>query len=103
MKKNKYATLPTDKVVGDKIRRAREERKVPQAILAEELEMSPTTLRKIENGEKSPTLAQLNAIADLLEVDADTLVCTKADEKVQKAIEQLEYNLHLLKIVAGYK
>lgn len=102
MKKNKYATLPSDKVVGDRIRRAREERKVPQATLAEELEMSPTTLRKIENGEKSLTLAQLNAIAKLLELDAATLVCLKANEKVQKAIEQMEYDLRLLKTEVGY-
>ena len=103
MEENKFASLPTDEEVGKRIRDAYKKCGKTQEEVATAVKMSPSTLRNIENGVTSPTLKQLNAFADLLGVDATTFLNPPATDNMKKAIEQIEYNLLLIKAEVGHK
>lgn len=54
---------------GTQIRILREERKMSREMLVELLNLSPTTIARIENGDRTPTLDELKAISKEFDVN----------------------------------
>ena len=75
------------KAVGQRIKTAREKKNMTQEDLAALVDISPTHVSVIERGSKIPRLDTFVAIANVLEVSADSLLvdvvdhATKSDEK----------------------
>jgi transcriptional regulator with XRE-family HTH domain len=64
----------TDKSFGERLRKERGDRRWTQPQLAQKLGMHPTTLAKIEKGERSVRIVEAATIADLLDVSLDSLL-----------------------------
>lgn len=61
-------------VIGHKVRAIREMQGVSQEFLAEKLKLSQTSLSKIENGEMKIDFERLCEIAEILDVDINTII-----------------------------
>jgi transcriptional regulator with XRE-family HTH domain len=61
-------------MVGDAIRRARQEHGWTQAFLAEQSGLSPNYIARLERGELGPSLFVANRITEALQMDLDALV-----------------------------
>ncbi len=69
--------------IGSRIKAAREQKNYTQEDLAAIVDLSPTHISVIERGVKPPKLATLVAIANALEVSADTLLQDVVDHSVE--------------------
>ncbi|MDD3107561.1 MAG: helix-turn-helix transcriptional regulator, partial [Bacilli bacterium] len=72
------------KIIGQRIKIAREERKFTQKQLAEKLSISFQAVSKWENGESFPDLGQLVALSELFKISLDQLIKENAKEQVVK-------------------
>ena len=61
-------------VVGEGIRRARQEHGWTQAFLAEQARLSPNYIARLERGELGPSLFVANRICEALAIDLEALV-----------------------------
>lgn len=98
------------KAVGQRIRAAREKKNLTQEDLAALVDLSPTHVSVIERGTKVPRVDTFVAIANVLEVSADSLlvdVVNHATKSVASdlsaAIENLPQNekIRILKVVSA--
>lgn len=98
------------KAVGQRIRAEREKREMTQEDLAALVDISPTHISVIERGTKIPRLDTFVAIANVLEVSADSLLIDVADyatlgvaSTLSAAIEGLPHDeqLRVLKVVSA--
>ncbi len=60
--------------IGSRIRKARKQKKLSQTDLANMLDKSMRTIQKYESGEIEPSIAMINEIAKILEVDSSYLM-----------------------------
>lgn len=65
-------------MVGDAIRRSRQEHGWTQAFLAEQAGLSPNYIARLERGELGPSLFVANRICSALEIDLEVLVTPSA-------------------------
>lgn len=65
--------------VGKRIQEIRQHRGMTQSALSQRLEMTPKYISNIECGSKNPTLETFVAIANALEIDANTLLVDVLD------------------------
>ncbi len=75
--------------IGSRIKAARERKNYTQEDLAAIVDLSPTHVSVIERGVKPPKLATLVAIANALEVSADTLLQDVVDYSVEGVSSKL--------------
>ncbi len=75
--------------IGSRIKAARERKHYTQEDLAAIVDLSPTHVSVIERGVKPPKLATLVAIANALEVSADTLL----QDVVERSVEGVSSDL----------
>lgn len=61
-------------IVGEAIRRARQEHGWTQAFLAEQAGLSPNYVARLERGELGPSLFVASRICDALQIEIDALV-----------------------------
>lgn len=61
-------------MVGEAIRRARQEHAWTQAFLAEQAGLSPNYIARLERGELGPSLFVANRICEALSIEVDALV-----------------------------
>ena len=96
------------KVVGQRIRAAREKKNLTQEDLAALVEISPTHVSVIERGTKIPRLDTFVAIANVLEVSADSLLIDVVEHaavnvasELSASIESLPHNeqMYILKVI----
>lgn len=66
--------------LGERLRAARLRRRMSQAALATRADVSLPTLRKLENGESTSSLATLMRVLDVLGLDADINTVARDDE-----------------------
>jgi transcriptional regulator with XRE-family HTH domain len=71
-------TEPLKKVLGSQVRDLRLTRRLSQECLAEELGVSTRYLAGIERGERNLTLDSVDALAEQLEVEAQSLMTVGA-------------------------
>ncbi len=96
------------KAVGQRIRAAREKKNLTQEDLAALIEISPTHMSVIERGAKIPRLDTFVAIANVLEVSADSLLIDVVEHaavnvasELSASIESLPHNeqMYILKVI----
>ena len=96
------------KAVGQRIRAAREKKNLTQEELAALIEISPTHVSVIERGAKIPRLDTFVAIANVLEVSADSLLIDVVEHaavnvasELSASIESLPHNeqMYILKVI----
>lgn len=96
------------KAVGQRIRAAREKKNLTQEELAALVEISPTHMSVIERGAKIPRLDTFVAIANVLEVSADSLLIDVVEHaavnvasELSASIESLPHNeqMYILKVI----
>ena len=77
------------KAVGLRIKKAREAKKLTQEDLAALVELSPTHISVIERGPKTVKLDKFVAIANALDVSADSLLVDVAIHSVEGVTSEL--------------
>lgn len=77
------------RAVGERIRAAREAKRMTQQELAELVDLSPTHVSVIERGVKSPRLETFILIANALEVSADALLIDVVNDASQGVASEL--------------
>jgi transcriptional regulator with XRE-family HTH domain len=61
-------------IFAERLRAARELRKMSQSDLAEEADLQPSAISHFETGRRSPSFANLKALSDALNVTTDYLI-----------------------------
>lgn len=89
------------KILGKRVRELREERRMTQAKLAEQADLSTNYIGEIERGEAQATLDSLFAIMDALEINP-SLLFTPLDRPQNKE-EILKRTRELLDLLADCK
>lgn len=98
------------KAVGQRIKTAREKKNMTQEDLAALVDISPTHVSVIERGSKIPRLDTFVAIANVLEVSADSLLVDVVDHatksvasELSAAIEDLprDEKMRVLKVISA--
>ena len=89
------------KILGKRVRELREERRMTQAELAEQADLSTNYIGEIERGEAQATLDSLFAIMDALEINP-SLLFTPLDRPQDKE-EILKRTRELLDLLADCK
>jgi len=69
-------------IFGYKIKMLREEKQIPQRLLADSLEIDTATFCKIEKGDRRTKREQVTVLADLLEVNSIDLLRLWSADKV---------------------
>ena len=77
------------KAVGQRIKTAREKKNMTQEDLAALVDISPTHVSVIERGSKIPRLDTFVAIANVLEVSADSLLVDVVDHAMKSVASEL--------------
>lgn len=83
-------SLFDEKVIGEIIRRVRQERKISIENLAEKAFMSPSYLSQIERGERSMTIDYLNRIADSLDMNTSDLMLAEQSGYECRSVDEIE-------------
>ncbi len=89
-------------VFSEQLKKLRQEKKLSQDALAEQLFISRQAISKWENGDASPDLDNLIKISEIFEVSLDELVLGKSPEKVVERVVEKENNMTFLKFIADY-
>lgn len=74
------------KIIGERIKEAREKRKWNQLTLADQAEVTPAAISQIESGARTPSTPVLRRIAQALEVSMDYL-SGRSDETSLKDVK----------------
>lgn len=83
-------------VMGNRIRTARQFRKLTAEQLSEQLGIAPEALRHIENGTRRPSYALLDNISDILDVSLDYLA-GKTELPLERRVRRELENMGLTK------
>jgi transcriptional regulator with XRE-family HTH domain len=75
----------------ERLRTARELRKLSQAELAEKADLQPSAVSHFESGRRSPSFQNLKALADALQVTTDYLIGRTNEPNVSHAVSQKLY------------
>ena len=75
-------------VVGDGIRKSRQEHGWTQAFLAEQARLSPNYIARLERGELGPSLFVANRICEALGIDLELLVGLPAADSTRKTAKR---------------
>ncbi len=73
-------------IFADRLRTARESRKMSQSDLAEKAGLLPSAVSHFETGRRSPSFANLKALSDALKVTTDYLIGRSDDMKVSNSV-----------------
>lgn len=78
---------PNYELIRERLRRARRQRGLSLREVADEIDVSPSTLSRLERGTGTPDLPTVNKLIHWLELDRDAVfgVRTKKDEKTTPA------------------
>ena len=83
-------------MLGEKIKKYREEKKITQVEVAEVLGVKPATVSKYEAGTLEPNIESLKKLAELFEISVDELL--REDEFDVSKINILEVYIIILKL-----
>lgn len=81
--------------IGRQIKKARSNKNITQAALAEQIEMSTTYISHIESAKKQASLEVIVRLANALDVTVDHLLCGHLNS------DPLEYHSDLKEILSG--
>lgn len=83
---------------GEHIRKLREKKGLPLRKVAAELDIDPSTLSKIERGERSANKEMLSIFSDLFKVDEDELGLILMSDKVAYDLIKEENSKEILRV-----
>ncbi len=87
-------------LLGNKLKKLREAKQMPQRQLAAALEIDTATYCKIEKGERRAKREQVNTIAELLDFDEKELIRLWSADKVYEIIADEDDASLILNVVA---
>ena len=96
--KKKDSEMNTKQSFGEYIRKLREDLNLPIRKVASKLDIDPSTLGKIERGERSANNEMIPILADLFEVEDKTLALILFSDKVAYQIMEQENPNEILKV-----
>ena len=96
--KNKNYEMTARESFGEHIKKLREERKLPIRKVASVLDIDPSTLSKIERGERTANKEMLPILAELFNEDEKTLSIILFSDKVAYQILEEENPNEILKV-----
>jgi transcriptional regulator with XRE-family HTH domain len=73
-------------IFAERLRTARESRKMSQSDLAEKADLLPSAVSHFETGRRSPSFANLKALSDALNVTTDYLIGRSDEMHVSSAV-----------------
>ena len=73
-------------IFAERLRTARELRKMSQSDLAREADLQPSAVSHFETGRRSPSFANLKALSDALKVTTDYLIGRSDEMSVSNAV-----------------
>src|SRR5260370_40041578 len=73
-------------IFADRLRTARESRKMSQSDLAEKAGLLPSAVSHFETGRRSPSFANLKALADALKITPDYLIGRSDQPNISSAV-----------------
>ncbi len=73
-------------IFAERLRTAREGRRMSQSDLAEKADLLPSAISHFETGRRSPSFANLKALSDALKVTTDYLIGRSDDMHVSNAV-----------------
>ena len=85
------------KTTSEILRSQRESKGLLIRQVAAKLDIDTAILSKIERGERKPTREQISKLADILELNKDTLIIQFMSEKIANEIADEELGLQILK------
>lgn len=83
---------------GEYIRKLREEKGLPLRKVAAELDIDPSTLSKIERGERSANKEMLSIFCNLFQVEEDELILILMSDKVAYDLMKEDNSKEILKV-----
>jgi len=83
---------------GEYIRKLREEKGLPLRKVAAELDIDPSTLSKIERGERSANKEMLSIFSNLFQVEEDELALILMSDKVAYDLMKEDNSKEILKV-----
>lgn len=86
------------KMIGKRLRKAREEQNLTQEYLAEQADISVAHMSRIETGKTKPSTLVLVALCDALAVSVDSILCDSLP-----SIKKPVYNNYLQEVLKGCK
>lgn len=86
------------KMIGKRLRKAREEQNITQEYLAEQVDISLAHMSRIESGKTKPSTQVLVALCDALAVSVDSILCDSLP-----SIKVPVYNNYLQEVLKGCK
>lgn len=86
---------------GEHIRKHREENKLPLRKVAAVLDIDPSTLSKIERGERSANKEMIPVLAELFKEDTETLGLILLSDKVAYDLRDEKNSNEILKVAEG--
>ncbi len=87
-------------IFGNRLRKLREEKLIPQRQLAAALEIDTATYCKIEKGNRRAKREQITVLSNLLEADLQELICLWSADRVYDIIAEEDEAVHILNLVA---
>ena len=85
-------------MIHDKIRKIRDYKGFTQDYMAEKLSLSQKAYSKIERGERKATREQITKLADILELDKESLLIQYLSEKILYEIQDEDLGIQALKV-----
>ena len=80
------------------LKQIRQQKEIPQRIVAARLDIDTSTLSKIELGERQVSIAMIKGLAEVLNIDFKELQIRYITEKILKDFEGQEFLTDALKI-----
>lgn len=86
------------KTTGEILREKREKKGLLLRHISALLDIDTAILSKIERGERKATREQINKLAEILEIDKETLVVQYLSEKILYELKDEDFGIQALKV-----
>lgn len=99
MSNSKYNEAYQARIIGEKIKKLREERNTTQTILADQLGVSKSLISAYEKGIRKPSLEMLNKLSIIYHVDITYFLEDKVTFKPKRTIDVTELTPSQIRII----
>lgn len=86
------------KTIGEILRENREKKRLLLRQVSAQLDIDTAILSKIERGERKATREQINKLADILEINKESLIVHYLSEKILCELKDEDFGIQALKV-----
>ncbi|MCB0553017.1 MAG: helix-turn-helix transcriptional regulator [Phaeodactylibacter sp.] len=90
--------MQTLETIGQLVRRLRKEQGLPLRKIAAKLDLDPSTLSKIERGDRFPSKELVNRMAQAFDIDERELLILYHSEKIANDLYREDYCVEVLEV-----